>query len=97
MATPLHQDLTIKRERSGMNCKLERLVWFCLGFPAFFAGLWCLEVLVLPWTKWLPGGGFLGLAFSMWLGGTHRKPNAQISGGTPSAESDCWASPSEGK
>ena len=25
------------------------------------------------------------------------KANAQISGGTPSAESDCWASPSEDK
>jgi len=49
--------------------RLERLVRFCLGFPAFLAGLSFLEVQALPWTKWLPGGVFLGLAFSMWLGG----------------------------
>ena len=27
----------------------------------------------------------------------NRRANAQISGGTPSAESDCWASPTEDK
>jgi hypothetical protein len=69
---------------------LERFVRFCLGFSAFLAGMWFLEVPALPFRQWFPGGVFLGMAFAIWMGGKSSKPNAsrlppQRSGGRQDA------------